>query len=695
MAQPRLTRRAFMRAVALASGGLLARPDRSHAGRRVPESPPADSGEAPGVAGLEPFTVSVGDHGIALQSGSGAGLSGCTSALWTRSGAGAPWGMSRNGAFAPGAGHEAWSLTLGDTRADLVIEPLSGGRLWKLSGTLTHRGRRPIELARFHYLDGIVPSDLRFLELAGPEHHPALRSGVAGQSPRRQTDAFWESAHVQWTQDSDPVHDEDGWFISTDVAALVPDWNRPGWGFGFTGPGSAFGEIGYRGPNGNARAYVAVLLDGVRLDPGETRPLESVIVWCGDWQAGLEAWAVACAAEQRARAPGPSLVGYCSWYQKIDRITPHDIDVAARAFASWPSPPGGRTLQIDDGFQARPGDWEPNARFAHAWPELVRRITASGAIPGLWLAPTAVHEHSRIARDHPEWLQRLSDGRPAITFSNWGPTHYLEPDHPGVRHWLEALFAHFRAEGWRYFKLDFTYAITAARTPPDPRRTTFQSLRDLYALIRRALGPDILINACTGTPARYALGFADAARLGDDMVDHWPAVRSSVRQLLTRTSTSGTWWQGDPDCFTMNGSRLTPEERRLLTGTVGLFGGLLLTSDLPSQWSPEDQAFVHRFWTADGPRTPRHHRVAWDADGFPRAWRVSYRDGRAPGHRVALYNWSDLRRTSRVTLAEAGLDASRHVRIVPNATVAGAILADGALQLPDQPPHSLRIVDLD
>lgn len=704
----RVTRRQFMKTIAALSGGLSfpslrAReassdptPDaHSQAGVRSRDAIPLDTASED-LAHLDPISVEVGRSAITLRSGPANEMIDCRSLLYWRPPGGAVWTCARAEELGNRTGSQergSFTARLDGVQADIVVTRFMGERVWRLSGTLTNERREPIELARFHYLDGTVSRGLRFLELVGSRNQPRLRSGRATVTPRVDAEDFWRSARASWPEMTEPVHDQAGWFVSTDIGAIVEDWNRPGWGFGFVGPGEAFGEIGYRGLADGAQVFVGVLMDGVRLDPGETRPLESAILWCGDWQAGLNVWARACAAERRAPAPVSPWAGYCSWHQKQTRITPRDIEAATREFAVWPAPPGGRTIQIDDGFQIQPGNWDPNDRFRPVWPGLARRIAATGSLPGLWLSPTAVHETHPIVHEHPDWLQRLPSGDPAIWLDNWGRTFFLEPDHPEVRAWIRALLRRFRDEGWRYFKLDFTYVITSARRAHDSKKSRFQTLRDLYALIREAAGPEVRINACIGTPSRYALGYADTARLGADMTQEFGAVKSLVQQLLTRTSTHGVWWQGDPDCFAMFSNRLSEEERRVLTGTIGLYGGLFLTADLPSQWTADEAAFVRRFWSSRGPRTPRSHYVVWNPEGEVTAYRVSHGDTRSPTHGIALYNWSDSKRDTRVRLPDAHLDPSG-LRLAPESLAGGATMSDGVIRIPGQPAHSLRIVGL-
>jgi hypothetical protein len=650
------------------------------------------------VSYLEPIDVHVDKEGLSLISGVRFRLDRCHTVLYWRPKGQSAW-VESTGAFeeTKGPPHDlSFRVAFGELDANIAVKRFIDDRVWRFSGTLMNRGKRPVELARFHYLRGTAPAGISFLELLGPRQQPRLCSGQAQIAARADVEQFWAGMGVKWPRLAEPIHDQVGWFVSSDTAALIEKWNSPGWGFGFVGPGNAFGEIGYRGREGGPQVFLGVLLDNVVLDPGETRTLEEAIVWCGDWQSGLDVWARTCAAECGAGAPAAPLVGYCSWYQKGSGITAEDIERAAREFAAWPVPPGGRTIQIDDGFQSPPANWDPNEKFNAAWPGLARRIAATGSVPGLWLAPTTVHESDPIVRQHPDWLQRLPNGEPAISFGNWGRTFYLEPDHPGVRAFIRNLFKRVCAEGWKYYKIDFTYPVTAARVPYDRKKTEFQTLRDMYALFREAVGPDVLLNACVGNPTRYALGYVDSARLGGDVGFNYDGIHATVRQLLTRTASNGVWFSGDPDVFTMRNQNLgcSADEKRILTGTVGLFGGLFLTSDYPTQWNLDDIAFVRQFWTKQGPRPPRHQYVVWNADGEVVAYRVSYGDSRPPAHRFAIYSWSGTAKAIRLRLSDARLPPKSAMHLSRDAVAVGVELADGTITVPNQPPHSLRVVDL-
>lgn len=308
-----------------------------------------------------------------------------------------------------------FTLRLGPVFATMAVAR-RGEDVWELSGDLCSDADRPVELARFHYLQGVLT---RANNLLAPTENRFFKQGETLAPHQKHLEQVWGSLVVEWPRLADPIHAEPDWAVATDVAILLDSWTVPGLVVGFTGPGVAFGEIGLR-TLGEPVFYIGVRLDNILVKPRERRTLERVMLAWGDWQDGLREWAGRCARELGARPIREPLVGWCSWYQYYSGICPEHVRQAAAEFASWPIPPGGRLIQIDDGFQIMPGDWRPHARFHEAWADMPREIAASGSIPGLWLAPTKVFHRHPIVKEHPEWLQRLPDGRPAVSFSNWG-----------------------------------------------------------------------------------------------------------------------------------------------------------------------------------------------------------------------------------------------------------------------------------
>ena len=78
--------------------------------------------------------------------------------------------------------------------------------------------------------------------------------------------------------------------------------------------------------------------------------------------------------------------GWCSWYHYYANVSAADIreNLAVRAERF----PALRYVQIDDGYQARMGDWlTPSAKFEEGVAALAGEIRAAGCEPALWVAP--------------------------------------------------------------------------------------------------------------------------------------------------------------------------------------------------------------------------------------------------------------------------------------------------------------------
>lgn len=634
----------------------------------------------------------------------------------------------------PAAAGKAPRLKLQATAVGVALEAgeqANGG--WEFGGHLTNTGNRPVELLRFHYLDGAIETSdaVTLLLLQQPQGSTAccVRPGqeLPPIRPLQETsDCEWAlPPRDQWLPD--PIYDAPNWGCAVDSGVFFRKPGESGWVLGATGPGKAFGEIGLRSAGPDAGHFFAgQLLDNILLEPGATRELERLLILAGDWQTGLRDWAAACA---RALGSSPRkaqpLAGFCSWYRNFAEITPADIDRAIDEFTRMPVPPGGRMIQIDDGFQRACGDWGPNARFAPDWwATLPARIAASGSIPALWLAPLSVQDTNPIVKDHPEWFHRLPDGRFAVTMMNWGwcessswrfaepggsLAYNLNPDHPGARDFLRALLKRLVAEGWRAFKLDFNVSCPNTRVAYDRHKTLFETYRDQYRLFREAVGPDVLINACVGYPWRFTVGLADSCRIAGDMVGEWATMRTLLPGVLLRMMvTNGVWWSADPDVFYRRGGdsiitgsyfgavtlSKSAEEQRLLLMVVGMMGGMLYTSDLPSEWSGEARREVLEFWGQDKPRPATNPRLVLDERTFlPHACRVDANGDVRSGVRCALFNLGDEPQAVSVTLAELGLAAPKRWRL--RRADPGVTLREDGVLLSTQPPHSARVAFLD
>ncbi|PTX97348.1 hypothetical protein DB346_20300 [Verrucomicrobia bacterium LW23] len=612
---------------------------------------------------------------------------------------------------------------------DVALRPYGRTGAWEIRATLISKSDEPLELARVHYLDGVVREAAGLLELR-PSGFPAprLRHPEDRIAPTRDT---W---HRQWSGSggayrllADPVHDAPDWAISTDAAAVLRTWDGgTGWGIGFTGPGTAFGEIGLTTGAFPQRLYMGVRLDNVVLEPGTTRELEGALLWCGDWQAGLRLWAQACAEELAPPQPAPPPVGHrvsllprglvAATAADAETVArPDAIGEALRQFESWPIPPGGRMLLVGDGYEKCPGDWSPNKAFAERWAALPEFMERHGFAPGIRIAPTAVHESHQLARECPELLQRGEKGEPCLYTTRWGGrTYFLDPDHPGAQQVITENIEALTRGGWRLIQVDYTHTLATGRMAVDRTRTAMETLRGLHALLRQAAGPDVRLLAGLGTPDRCAIGYVDIATIagasgipvhGTTMLAAamagWRNIKATLFAALACGAVNGVWWVSDPGPFHLLQGVLpsTEEERHLLTATLGLCGGVFATADLPGGWTARNAAVAQAFWAA--PRVPFDHRMVLSAEGELVACRFSFADGRRPTHRVALYNMRDEAAPVSVALADLGLDGAAQWRLslsAPLPTGAGVprfLMHNGLLELAALPAHAMRIADLE
>jgi hypothetical protein len=580
-------------------------------------------------------------------------------------------------------------------KATLTIERDAAGRL-QFSGRLDGTSAEPLELARFHYLDGHIPDpalnllSMRHYELPGRIIRPSEKL----KAPLKSN---WG-----WTRLDEPVHRQPNAAISGDSGLLARDWNTPGFFFGFTAPGAAFGEIGMRTAAEKTSFFLAVLLDAVRLDPGKSRLLENATVSFGDPQDEFRHWIRVCRDLLGPARLRPPLTGYCSWYQAGQGMQPDDIRRALQSFSTFAKPPGGHTIQLDDGYQVCPGDWTGRGAWKDELDKLPGEIKAKGFIPGIWIAPTAIHASHPIVRQHPEWLQRNAKGEFCITFHNWkdfngitdGKTYFLEPDHPQARQFILTTLRDLRARGWDYFKIDFAYTVSSDRVKYDPGKTTCESLRDQWQLFREGLGEDAIINSCNGGMWRYTIGRMDLSRLGGDIGGSMKHLRRNLAEMMLRCHANGVWFQADPDVFYLREEKsdLNFEQSHLLTATQGLLGTAFLTSDFADQWTKEATEVAKTYWNAKGPRVPAMLRVMLQPDGLPAGFAVAHGEGEFT---VALYNWAADARDISIRLADLRLPGNTHyTHKLVSIGKESVNLENGILSITSQPAESLRAVTL-
>lgn len=291
------------------------------------------------------------------------------------------------------------------------------------------------------------------------------------------------------------------------------------------------------------------------------------------------------------------LAGYSSWYNRYEDISEETIISDLNGCKEVLS--AGDLFQIDDGWETHVGDWlEPDReKFPEDMKNTVQKIHDADFSAGLWLAPFVCETDSDVYKNHPDWLLKI-DGKPWRCGGNWSGFYALDIDNPQVLNYLERVFDKVLNEwGFDLVKLDFLYGVAPFGTKTESRGGRMIRAMEL---LRKWCG-DKLILGC-GVPVMPAFGIADYCRVscdvGLDWDDKWfmrlfhrerVSTKQAIGNTVFRRQLNGRAYLSDPDVFFLREEniRLTAEQKEKLAAANALLGGVLLTSDDPSQYSGE------------------------------------------------------------------------------------------------------------
>jgi hypothetical protein len=230
--------------------------------------------------------------------------------------------------------------------------------------------------------------------------------------------------------------------------------------------------------------------------PGEPLALAAVFTGLGQ-NSDDEAWQFHRYLTEHRLAPYDHAVTFNSNgidENLISTGAKDDMDIeTVREVAAIARRLGVETFILDDGWQARSGDWQPDSpeypeprwdgnpdsKFAPRFPDSEFQAVRKAIAPmrlGLWMSPTSFNPSSQTFQSHPEWAcAPLGDGLAAYNVA--------DPDggsnEAGIAAWGPAALPHVEArirdaiENWGviYWKFDFLLWLDCAG--PD-------GVRDLY-----------------------------------------------------------------------------------------------------------------------------------------------------------------------------------------------------------------------
>lgn len=247
--------------------------------------------------------------------------------------------------------------------------------------------------------------------------------------------------------------------------------------------------------------------------------------------------------------------GYTTWYNYYGNVTEQVVNRDLESLSKLDA--NVDCFQIDDGYQAAIGDWliTDEKKFPSGMKKIAEDIHSKGMIAGLWLAPFAGVEKSKLFTEHQDWFVKDENGKPFKTGHNWGGFYSLDIYNEQARAYLKHVFDVVLNDwGFDLVKLDFLYGACIL---PMYNNTRGEIMCDAMDLLRECCG-DKLILGC-GVPLMPAFGKVDYCRIGSDVGLRWKTMKNIIREEVSSPHTvsntifrrhlDGRAWMNDPDVF--------------------------------------------------------------------------------------------------------------------------------------------------
>jgi len=303
----------------------------------------------------------------------------------------------------------------------------------------------------------------------------------------------------------------------------------------------------------------------------------------------------------------------------------------------------------------------PNERFPRGLKWLSDQLQARyGMRLGLWIAPTVVNSTSQLMREHPDWLLKGPDGKPANTGRwFWVPNpdcYVLDASHPDAAAWLEATFRRLTAEGASYYKIDFISGSGGHFQQHDPQCTRgWGVLRRGMEAIRAGAGPDAWIRYCQ-TPPLLSVGLASSAYIGCDTGD--AGLKDGINLLRENAALlAASYWVNDrlyhrEVCDMSVGMNASVEEARLRLALMTLTGCSISFSDDFRLLKPPRIRMMQQCLP---PGNPSARPLDLFERRLPSLWHLHCRNEADQWEVVGLFNFDDHPQPFDVALAALGL----------------------------------------
>ena len=301
---------------------------------------------------------------------------------------------------------------------------------------------------------------------------------------------------------------------------------------------------------------------------------------------------------------GEPVAGWCSWAAYGQDITEAEVVKAAEFFSRNLKPYGYDVIQIDDGYQrvlqltddhqpiTEPfADYwtKPNDKFPSGMKSLAAQISDLGMTPGIW-----VGLYLPLGLKHADAYVDGPDGKPLQ--GPWVGYSMDSGNKAAVEEAYTDALKTFRADGWRYFKIDTLRHVlydSYRRVPAywEARHTdSSAAFRHLFTQVRDAVGKDNYLLACWGALPELA-GLPDGCRIGEDVGPSFASMRKSAKYIAQFHYANNVVWRNDPDYICL---RVSPEECQTWATLTSLTGGHVMVSDPVEAYDAERVDILRR-----------------------------------------------------------------------------------------------------
>lgn len=307
-------------------------------------------------------------------------------------------------------------------------------------------------------------------------------------------------------------------------------------------------------------------------------------------------------------------------------------------------------------------------QFPKGMKRLAEDIRKLGFTPGLWTAPFGTGS-DEFYNSHKDWFLHGKDSSP---ISCWNGKYTLDPTVPEAREHIRKIH-HIAAHEWGYgyFKVDGMsgrnqgYCAHLYERPEVRACFRDPSCPNPFELcvkaIREGIGEESYLLACQGHSTGPESTYADASRLGADIVHPnepvvWNGVENQARCFLNQAFAHNISMICDPDTLLVRD--LPVEQARVSATVIALPGQLTFFGDKLAGLEKDKMKILQQTLPAMRMRPVSLYPYF---NMLP-IWNLGVSNGKMPEYNVvALFNWNDRDELISTSAVELGIADSKMV----------------------------------